>query len=251
MGNNPDVVDQKLNVLSPAMVAVAIKPLNLLSLCSNCETGYVKDIVMWELGDSIFAVVAFVYKVQKIHVFHLDKETHTWTSHGDLPVPSESSDADLQFVSKLKVFKFFTDNKEKVHLFVSIEKPWTNIWTDSSSEVWIYEQEMALDSDVVTPVTGMSITMVPITVPGLADLDVFLFQQTAVYNPQVVLLLSLMYDTENNQYIPAIMPDNVQHIGSRLIGMKTAKLSNHTVLIIADQFSLSVYSFTPYQGWKK
>ena len=48
---------------------------------------------------------------------------------------------------------------------------------------------MALDSDVVTPVTGMSVTMVPITVPGLADLDVFLFQQTAVYNPQVVLLL--------------------------------------------------------------
>ena len=85
---------------------------------------------------------------------------------------------------------------------------------------------MSLDSDVVTPVTGMSITMVPVTVPGLADLDVFLFQQTAVYNPQVVLLLaqninydlgpdlsvllSLMYDTENNQYIPAIMPDNVQ-----------------------------------------
>ena len=85
---------------------------------------------------------------------------------------------------------------------------------------------MSLDSDVVTPVTGMSITMVPITVPGLADLDVSLFQQTAVYNPQVVLLLaqninydlgpdlsvllSLMYDTENNQYIPAIMPDNVQ-----------------------------------------
>ena len=75
---------------------------------------------MWELGDSIYAVVAFVYKVQKIHVFHLDKVTFTWTSHGDLPVPSESSDADLQFVSKLKVFKFFTDNKEKVHLFVSM-----------------------------------------------------------------------------------------------------------------------------------
>ena len=75
---------------------------------------------MWELGDSIFAVVAFVHKVQKIHVFHLDKVTFTWTSHGDLPVPSETSDADLQFVSKLKVFKFFTDNKEKVHLFVSM-----------------------------------------------------------------------------------------------------------------------------------
>ena len=75
---------------------------------------------MWELGDSIFAVVAFVYKVQKIHVFHLDKITYTWTSHGDLPVPSQTSDADLQFVSKLKVFKFFTDNKEKVHLFVSM-----------------------------------------------------------------------------------------------------------------------------------
>ena len=110
--------------------------------------------------------------------------------------------------------------------FCSSEKPWTNIWTDSSSEVWIYEQDMALDSDVVTPVTGMSITMDPITVPGLADLDVFLFHQTAVYNPQVVLLLaqninydlgpdlsvllSLMYDTDNNQYIRAIMPDNVQ-----------------------------------------
>ena len=75
---------------------------------------------MWELGDSIYAVVAFVYKVQKIHVFHLDKVTFTWTSHGDLPVPSQTSDADLQFVSKLKVFKFFTDNKEKVHLFVSM-----------------------------------------------------------------------------------------------------------------------------------
>ena len=75
---------------------------------------------MWELGDSIYAAVAFVYKVQKIHVFHLDKVIFTWTSHGDLPVPSESSDADLQFVSKLKVFKFFTDNKEKVHLFVSM-----------------------------------------------------------------------------------------------------------------------------------
>ena len=85
---------------------------------------------------------------------------------------------------------------------------------------------MAVDSDVVTPVTGMSITMDPITVPGLADLDVFLFHQTAVYNPQVVLilaqninydlgpdlsvLLSLMYDTDNNQYVRAIMPDNVQ-----------------------------------------
>ena len=75
---------------------------------------------MWELGDSIYAAVAFVYKVQKIHVFHLDKVTFTWTSHGDLPVPSQTSDADLQFVSKLKVFKFFTDNKEKVHLFVSM-----------------------------------------------------------------------------------------------------------------------------------
>ena len=92
----------------------------MLSLCSNCETGYVKDIVMWELGDSIFAAVAFVYNVQRIHVFHLDKETYTWTSHGDLPVPSESTDANLQYVSKLKVFKFFTDDKEKVHLFVSM-----------------------------------------------------------------------------------------------------------------------------------
>ena len=122
--------------------------------------------------------------------------------------------------------EFCEKNNLFLFIFCSSEKPWTNIWTDSSSEVWIYEQEMSLDSDVVTPVTGMSITMVPITVPGLADLDVFLFQQTAVYNPQVVLLLaqninydlgpdlsvllSLMYDTENNQYIPAIMPDNVQ-----------------------------------------
>ena len=124
----------------------------------------------------------------------------------------------VESLSRLKIIVFI--------YFCSSEKPWTNIWTDSSSEVWIYEQEMLLDSDVVTPVTGMSVTMDPITVPGLADLDVFLFQQTAVYNPQVVLLLaqninydlgpdlsvllSLMYDTENNQYIPAIMPDNVQ-----------------------------------------
>ena len=93
--------------------------------------------------------------------------------------------------------------------------------------MWIYEQE--LDSNnVVTPSQGMDIKMTPIMVPGLADLEVFLFQQTAVYSPQVVLLLaqninndlfpdvsvllSLMFDTANNQYIPAIMPDNVQVI---------------------------------------
>ena len=88
-------------------------------MCDACKTGYVKDVVMWELGDSIFVAVSFVYRVQKIHVFHLDKE-HTWSSHGDLPIPSGSQEANLKFVNNLKVFKFFSDNKEKVHLFVSM-----------------------------------------------------------------------------------------------------------------------------------
>ena len=123
------------------------------------------------------------------------------------------------------------------------------------SEVMVYE--MSQTDGLVSPTTGMIELDTEITVPGYVDFEVFLFQETPTSRPQILLLVAenvnfnfgphlsvlvtFMYNVDSPGYTNAILPDNVQFVGDKLVKIEAAEISNHTVIIIAETSQLGVY----------
>jgi len=59
---------------------------------------------------------------------------------------------------------------------------------------------------------------------------------------------SFVYNTTSNKYKVALLPDNVQVVGDRLVKMVSAKVARHTVVFLAESNRLSIYKYVPYQG---
>ena len=92
------------------------------------------------------------------------------------------------------------------------------MWSTEVKEIVIYRQ--MIQDPVLTNIQGV------VGVPGLVDYEVFLHQDKIEDTAQVTLLIgqnyefflgpdisvvmTLVWDKEYGQYIPAIVPDNVQ-----------------------------------------
>ena len=92
------------------------------------------------------------------------------------------------------------------------------MWSTEVKEIVIYRQ--MIQDPVLTNIQGV------VGVPGLVDYEVFLHQDKIGGTAQVTLLIgqnyefflgpdisvvmTLVWDKDYNQYIPAIVPDNVQ-----------------------------------------
>ena len=97
------------------------------------------------------------------------------------------------------------------------------MWMSEIKEILVYRQEV-IPGDVAKP----ALTTVPeiVGAPGLVDYEVFIHEDKAEDAAQVTLLIAqnykfdlgpdilvvvtLVFDPEYSQFIPAIVPDNVQ-----------------------------------------
>ena len=101
----------------------------------------------------------------------------------------------------------------------------SQMWFTEVKEIVIYRQEIQDLSTLANPPVLTNIQGV-VGVPGLVDYEVFLHQDKIEDTAQVTLLIgqnyefflgpdisvvmTLVWDKEYGQYIPAIVPDNVQ-----------------------------------------
>ena len=130
----------------------------------------------------------------------------------------------------------------------------SDIWMSHIKEILVFHQVLSPE-DKDLP----SLTKIPkiVGAPGLVDYEVFLHEDKIEDAAQVTLLVAqnykfelgpdisvvvtLVWDPVYSQFIPAIVPDNVQHIGGQMVKLEAASISNHKVLIVAEETKLSVY----------
>jgi len=254
--HNKNSISEKLRFLSPTVVATVLEPKDLHSLSS---IGFVKDMVMWELGNNAFVAVSSIYLQQKIVIFKLDLSTKTWSL--EKVFTNEPNQKQLGEVVQLKVFKFFSSTEEIVHLFVARDSAAVDIWSSGFSEMWVYKQTRNLAKGVIST---MEKTDNSIATPGLRDFEVILFQDSKEdspvihlflaqnvkfdFGPDFAMLMTLHYDVSSGQYAPAVLPNSIQEFGIGLVKLQAASVANFTVLIAAGPHELNTYSFVPYKG---
>jgi len=255
--DNPESVDVSMIVLTPTTIGSALKSedLNLINPTTSTKVGYVKSAVMWEVGTGIYLAVASGFPNKMIAVFRYDRTNPAqgWVRENDLETGED--------ISHLKAFTFSNLTKIHTHLYAVRDLKVSVMWMSDIKEIVVYHQ-------VYKPEDGSppSMAEVPeiVGAPGLVDYEVFLHEDKTEAAAQVTLLVAqnykfdlgpdisvvvtLVWDPAYGQFIPAIVPDNVQHIGGQMVKLESASISNHDVLIVAEVTRLSVYRFIPYQG---
>eukprot|EP00092_Neocalanus_flemingeri_P041324 GFUD01044997.1.p1 GENE.GFUD01044997.1~~GFUD01044997.1.p1 ORF type:complete len:2578 (+),score=536.89 GFUD01044997.1:946-7734(+) len=258
-----------LALLSPVMVGVNLVPQDLNTVAT---VGYVAEAEMWELGQTVYLAVASTYNAANIkpyvQLYKMDispgASDMVWVAAGK--IVSEDN-VDIGPVMRLKAVKFtdFTGNQdslvmERVHLFAgrSVTREY---WGQPLNDIWVFE--MSMTGNTITPATGMKFLQ-KIAVPGMVEIEVLVYQEGAFTEPEVMLIVaanlqldlsrdsamvsSFVFDTTSNNYMVALLTDNVQMVGDRLVKMVSAKVARHTIVFLAETSRLSLYRYVPYQG---
>ena len=152
----------------------------------------------------------------------------------------------------------------------------SQMWSTQVKEIVIYRQVIQDTSTLAAPPALTNIQGI-VGVPGFVDYEVFLHQDKIEDTAQVTLLIgqnyefhlgpgisvvmTLVWDDQYVQFIPAILPDNVQVsyaeflflldiilifttfqlIGGEMVKLEEASVKNHKVFIVAEKTRLSVY----------
>ncbi|MBP94359.1 hypothetical protein CMK18_00225 [Candidatus Poribacteria bacterium] len=261
-----DVMKLKFNKLSPLDIGITFP---FQDLGKDVSIGYVKDVVMWEKGQKVYLAVASVYRNIKVAVFSLDTESLTWRSVGVLNPPPRSN---FDSVDRLKIFKFMKSNSENFHLYIVRRvEPDFNSRLSSNSDILVYIQD---------PSNGNELPVYETLIPadGFVDFEVFKFlppkpptfpNLAEPEKPQIMLTIACNLDdafmtnyaslktftyevnddpTKLGVFRKAIVPNNNQEIGSRLVGIEVATITDKIVFVIAERNYLQLFRYVPFQG---
>ena len=120
----------------------------------------------------------------------------------------------------------------------------------------IFVFEMSMTAGVNSPSNGITFQQ-RIAAPGLVGMEVLVYNDGAFeesevllivatnvklnYGPDTATVSTFVFDTVNNIYKVALLPDTIQVVGDHLVKMVSAKIARHTVVFLAETDKMSVY----------